>query len=203
LIAISIHSAALVYLPFIFINIKKRNTAIILAPMFIIMFSIITMLNGNEIPYIKSILGLFITNEYILSWFNQNTNLGFLLFWGMHILTFVIIKYSRGIVLNNPLSIDVRQIKFVNLIYWFTLVGFIWFPFYMVSIEFTRLMRNLFILNYITFSITNKAINGYQNKIVYNFVVLLYTVFFFILQIYLPHYESVIKTVLENNYFWK
>lgn len=204
IVAIFIHSSAILYLPLVFIN--KNNKKLIKAVvLFSFLFSIIIFFNGNEIPFIQDIIRLFSDNEYILSWFDKKTEYGFFLFWGMHFFSFFMTSISRRIVLKNTVNLESTDVKFVNLVYWISVIGFIWFPFYMVSIEFTRLMRNLFLLNYISFTIANKAlsVSRIESKVFYNIFIFAYTLCFFIIQIYTPHFEDVVLRILENNYLWK
>lgn len=205
IVAVLMHSAAILYLPLLFIKKNNKNNLLKGVVLFSFLFSIIIFLNGNEIPFIKDIMRLFIDNQYIISWFDKKTEYGFLLFWGMHFLSFFMIRASRNLVLTNSDILDPIHIKFVNITYWVFVIGFIWFPFYMVSIEFTRLMRNLFLLNYISFTITNKALSQsrIESKVIYNTFVFAYTLCFFIIQIYSPHFEDVFVKILENNYLWQ
>lgn len=204
LLAISIHSSAVLYLPLILINNKNKHIFFRIILIFNFLFLIIVFLNGNQIPFVKQFVGLFTDDVQILSTFEIKTDFGFIISWGLYFLIFLIIAFSRSKVLKYQQGLELIEIKFVNLIYWVTIIGFLWFPFYMVSIEFTRLFRNLFLLFYIVFTITNKALSRsrIESFVLYNFLIIGFTVFFFIYQLYIPHYNRVILPILENNVFW-
>lgn len=202
-IAITIHSLAVLYIPLIFV--KSKNKMIIRLGVFIILcVSAIIFINGNEIPFIKQIVGLFTNNRFILRWFEFKTNFGFLLPWFIHIMTYFLMLLSKKIIAKNSHDLDIIEVRYFYVMYWITVLGFFFFPFYMVNTEFLRLVRNFSILNYISFSISNKAI-GKKNiklKSEYNFLIIIYTLLILTIQLLVPHYETVIKPILENNLLW-
>lgn len=202
LIAFSIHTAAILYIPFVLIN-KKSNLVIRLLVLFVFLYSIIIFFNNNQIPYIYDILGVIDDNQHIVRWFERRTNFGFILFLGMHMLTYLLLYFSKHSI-SRYYDINPSHLTFVKITYWITVVGFLWLPFYMVSIEFTRLMRNLFILNYISLSITNYYLTLYKNRFMYFYriICLIYVILFFFLQIYQPHLDTVIRPIFENNHLW-
>lgn len=204
LLALTIHSSAILYFPLILIKLEKKDIVIKVMTIYMLLFCLVMIINGNRIPFIQEIISLFTDNLYVISWFENATNFGYLLFWAIHIFCFLLIKWSRKLIENRIEIKEHIDYKFINYTYWIIFVGFIWFPFYMVSIEFTRIIRNLFILIYIAFTITNRYLlkEDFQIKILYNLIVVSFVIFLFIIQIYIPHYNAVFKTVLENNLFW-
>lgn len=208
LIAFSIHSSAILYFPLVFINNDRKNNLIAIMPIFIMLFSLIVFLNGNQIPFVQSMISFITGNEYIASWFEKNTDTGFLLFWAMQLITLLMIYISKKIAFKNEGNLSTKELRFINLIFWISIIELIWLPLYMISIEFTRLMRNLFILNYIVFSITNKSLKSrsikkFSLKGGYNLLIIIYTLTFFIIQIFVPHFEDVVISIFENNLLWK
>lgn len=204
LLAFSIHYSAILYFPIIVLQSKYKGSISVFINIFVILFSMIVLVNDNQIPFIKIILDIFTDNQYIFDWFNRATEWGFLFFWTMHISAFIFIKWTRKIIATRIQSLEQKDYIFVDTVYWVLLIGFIWFPFYMVSIEFIRILRNLFILIYIAASIANKYLNFHDLylKIIYNITLVVFTFIFFYFQIYSPHLINVIQTVLENNWFY-
>lgn len=203
LIAASIHSVAVLYFPLVFVKSKNKNL-IRIGVFLSLCFSVIVFANNNEIPFIKQILGLFTDNRFILRWFDMNTNFGFLLPWSIHIFSYLIMLVSKKIINKYNQNLENNELHFFYAVYWVSVISFFFFPLYMVNTEFSRLMRNFSILYYISFSIANKAI-GLKNarlKLKYNLLVIIYIFILVTIQLLIPHFDTVIKAVLENNLLW-
>ncbi|WP_100333075.1 EpsG family protein [Bacillus alkalisoli] len=213
LIAGTIHYAALFYLPMVLINIKKKNTLIRFIAGFSIIGSLIILINGKQIPFINELISIIFESEKIEFWLDSKTNLGFILFWALQIFSFVMAKVSRDMFLKNTKNpenalycynnkdIVAKRLMFVNLVYWINIMAFLYLPFYLLASSFTRLMRNIILLNYISFSLTNSVLKNKSDKITFNLLVFGYVFIFFIVLLY-PHYEAVIEAVLKNNIFF-
>ncbi|ANU27548.1 EpsG family protein [Planococcus versutus] len=203
IIASTIQISALAFLPFMIINTKKKNYGIGIIFLISISISIILLLNNKEIPYLEKITDLT-QSDKLSFYFETTTNYGFLLYWFVHILTFSMIILSKKLYRKfeiNDLRKDIK-FQFINLVYWINVLGFIYFPLYLLNSNFTRIMRNLMILNYIVIAITSYSIkNKAESKIYFLIVVVYMAIIYMILQY--PFFSSTIKPILENNLMFK
>lgn len=200
LLASSFHYSALLYLPFIFIN-KKENKIIVYGiAIFSVFASVLIIANNRQIPLIKEILSLFYDGTYLLNWFDSKTNWGFLLFWFIQVLSFLVIKYSKSLYYKNNSSSDQSiQSKFISKVYLINLMAFMFLPFYLLESTFTRLMRNILLLNYTSFAITNKSMKNRNDRFSYNIIVTAYILFIFTVQLYFPYKNSIINAIFSLN----
>lgn len=205
LLAGSIHYSALLYLPFLLINTKNKNQLPKYIAIFAVLTSIVILLNGKQVPFISDSFIQLLDSEKVENWLDKRTNFGFILFWFLQVSSFWLVKYSKNIYLSNKIYAngnDKRKDKyylFINLVYWVNIVAFIFFPLYLFASTFTRLMRNIVLLNYIVFSITNSTIRKPNQKIQYGLGVFLYIFIFFIIMLF-PEFEEVILPIMQNNF---
>lgn len=213
----TIHYAALLYLPMVLINVKKKNKLTRAIVSFAIIGSLFILLNGKKIPFINDFVTIMFNSEKILNWVDSKTRFGFILFWLLQTISFLMAKYSRKIFIRNTSEVtlsnetltkknckDVNEkgLMFVNLIYWINIMAFLYFPLYILASTFTRLMRNIIFLNYISFSITNQVIRRRNEKTLFNIIIGVYVLVFFLVQM-VPYIDTIIKTVLNNNLIFK
>lgn len=213
LIASTIHYTALLYLPMLLIKTNRKNYLIRSVVLFAIIGSLIILGNNKQIPYINQIVRLLFDSDKVLSWTGKMTDYGFILFWAMQTMSFLVAFHAKklfkdSIKDNDSNSLTENQILsernralFVNLVYWINLLAFIYFPFYLLASTFTRLMRNILILNYISCSIVHGRLTRSNRRTLFNVIVFSYVLFFFVVELYLPYKDLVIYEILQNNLF--
>lgn len=216
LLATTIHYSSILYLPMIFISKTNKKKMIKLIVAVSVLGSIIILLGNNFWPVIGDSICKILNIEKANIWFENRTRFGYLLFFGMQAMSFLMIRIARKNVNRNLKDGDDSQIstttvtyeqngyKFIELLYWINIFAFAFFPLYILDSTFTRLMRNLLLLNYIGFSFTSDSFKrGSNNKILFNFGVVIYVVVLFLIQIYIPFKDNVLGAILKNNLIFK
>lgn len=197
--ASTIHISAIAFLPMMMISVKKNNNLVRLIVLFSFMFSILILLNNKEIPFINEINTL-IGIKKISLYTGTKTNYGFILFWLLQTMSYIMVYISYK--LFKKYNIDMAKVlerKFIYIVYWINTLAFIYFPIYIINSNFTRLMRNILLLNYIIIAITNEVISDRREKRIYNILVVAYVFFMILIQL-LPYTDEVIKLILDNNF---
>ncbi|MFC5703547.1 EpsG family protein [Cohnella faecalis] len=203
LVAASIQNLAIVYAPLLLVNRANKNKLVKYIACFIVLFSIVLLFNGNKIPYIENIVQN-INNDRIDRYLSGVGRLGFLIAWGLHIIYFLLIYWSKKVIDRNKTSDKKNDeiIAFVNIVFWINVFAFAFFPLYMMDMAFYRVIRNLILVNAIVFSIaSNSFASGNVKKLVFNFTVLLGASAWFSYDILGPHFITVFKPIFENNIF--
>jgi len=71
-------------------------------------------------------------------------------------------------------------------------------PLLILNVNFTRIIRNILLLNYITFSIVSSTIRDRDIKLLYNISTIIYALSFFVILV-IPQKEDIILSVICNN----
>ncbi|MDK2934961.1 MAG: hypothetical protein PWP27_2771 [Clostridiales bacterium] len=188
LIATSIHTAFIFYTPLIFVNVNDKNRLVKGIAIGTIFLTIVAFLNNNQVPFLQLILKFF-DDEKVIRYLNSKTNFGFLIPVVLHLISIIIVAWSRKIVIRKNLKanmidksnycikdkkkIRVTDVEIINLIFWINIIGILFFPLFMMSITFYRLAKNLLILNFIVYSIaSSKLKRGSVYKLIFNFMVI-------------------------------
>lgn len=155
LIATSIHNSYIFYLPLVLIRDKNKQNALKVLVGLSIIFSFLTLLNGNRFPVIDNIIqATFIENAKITKYISSQTNLGFLIPFGLHTFNYLMIYYSKKIYeLYGRRGINSKQEQFINLTYLINVFLFAYFPLFIKSTTFYRLTRNLSLINFTAIAI--------------------------------------------------
>jgi len=203
LIAATIHRISIVYLPLILIRSEKQNTFIYYLAICSILFSILFLLNDKEIPILTSYIESYIGHDKYLLYFKMKTNLGWILFCYLQISSFVMILFSKILYQRYIITLfeskynDITN-KFINLMHYANLLLFIYMPLLILNVNFTRIIRNILLLNYITFSIVSSTIRDRDIKLLYNISTIIYALSFFVILV-IPQKEDIILSVICNN----
>jgi len=202
-IAATIHRISIVYLPLILIRSEKQNTFIYYLAICSILFSILFLLNDKEIPILTSYIESYIGHDKYLLYFKMKTNLGWILFCYLQISSFVMILFSKILYQRYIITLfeskynDITN-KFINLMHYANLLLFIYMPLLILNVNFTRIIRNILLLNYITFSIVSSTIRDRDIKLLYNISTIIYALSFFVILV-IPQKEDIILSVICNN----
>lgn len=163
-IAALIHNSIIFYVLFVFIRpIKKARTVKTLA-IFGLLISVIAVANNNKLPFINDILLLFADNRKVVKYFSTTTRFGFLIPWFLHIMDFCLIYWGRRLYYNRNDNEMTVQRRVINFCYYINVFLFLYFPVFICNIQFYRILKNVFILNFIFFSIVLRSIKNKKNE---------------------------------------
>lgn len=215
LIAASMQKTALVYLPIVFI--KKMDMHKYLKTFFkiIILISIgiaicRPLLNAFVIFLITNISDVLVGIESKLS---VQTNFGWILQWAIQITNYGLIytckKYIDEEADKNLNNLEIMKMQnYIHLVYNVNYYMFIFLPLYILTPTFSRIMRNILILNYIVYAYFEQSIYLNENNLYKKRYINLTTlVFIFNLIFYVFQYiysqsgyfsEMVIPILTEN-----
>jgi hypothetical protein len=188
LIAASIHTAFIFYVPLILVNTNNKNKLVKGIAISTVFLTIVTFLNNNQVPFLHLLINFF-DEERVRRYLSSRTNFGFLIPVVLHLISIIIVAWSRKIVIrknlktnmigesnyciNEKKKIRVTDIEIINLIFWINIIGILFFPLFMMSLTFYRLARNLLILNFIVYSIaSSKLKRGSVYKFIFNSMVI-------------------------------
>jgi len=203
LLAATIHRVSLVYLPMILIRPEKKNYLIYCLATCSLLFSILFLLNNKEIPIFGPYIENFIGQSKYLSYFNVKARWGSVLFCYLQLSSFIMIMFSKRLYykynryLTTTYYYDANR-KYINIMYYINLLLTIYMPLFILNVSFTRIIRNIILLNYIAFSNVSDVIDEIDVKILYNMCVIIYVLVFFIILI-IPQKEDIIMSVINNN----
>lgn len=210
LIASGFQIVSILYIPLILIKYvvkdKAQNKIF-----FVIVFSFLLL--GLFSPVVNIILGVL--NEYdfsiavkIIAYSDHRSRLGFILFWTIQIINIIFTKMSFDIVMyckeDEMLSSDLNEIKinFVKYVYFINILLLVYFPLLKIQIIFFRIVRNLFIMNAMSYSVAMSNlfyVNKIKNKKILLFVsVNVFYILLFLWQITM--YQDWIYQIIETNY---
>lgn len=202
LIASAFHRISLAYFPILFIDAKKRNLLVYIIAVCSITFSILFLLNNKEIPLLSSYIERLIGYVKYQAYFQNKARLGSILFCYLQFISFMMVLFSRRLCLKcTHESHNVIIYRYVRLLYYVNLLSFIYLPFLILNVNFTRLIRNITLLNYIVFANTNSIISKSEVKLLYNICVLILVLSYFVILI-LPQKEEIIKSIMFDNIFY-
>lgn len=195
LIASTIQLTAIVYLPIIFVAKAKKNILFKCILIFNIIVLIIISANKNLLGLLagSAVLMLGEYDNRIGQYGFIQTNYGFLLLWFFQIANFVLVAWAKNIYCNNIIFKDKGlktkektyfsnkdediKAKYMLLIYWINIYAFLFLPFYVFQITFSRFIRNLIPLNLIAFLIIEQMQNKNYNKYLFRLIYLSYHLF--------------------------
>lgn len=177
LVASSFHSSFIVYLMFLVIPSNEWNKSKIVKSIaiFAVIFSVFAVFSRNSISFVSDVIS-FVDVERSARYADKATNFGGLYFIVLQVATsvlmFIFVKgyeydaNGRFIMNEKGELIDVQ--KTLRLIFYIDLLAIALCPMVVFSITFYRLLRNLYLINVIGFSLYSK-----KNKPVWMFVFLL------------------------------
>lgn len=180
LLGASIQLIALAYLPFVFFQkgFDSRFKKILF-----VCFIFLSVLFSISRPILNKI-GMFLASVFhdsrLLSFFNVQTNYGFLILWLNQIVAFVFITFMylelKNRILPND-NIPIKELKFIKTTFNLSLYGFFFLPFYVYDVTFNRLIRNLLIIYYVCLSLYNRNVRPRSStKICVNLLFILFII---------------------------
>lgn len=205
IIASLFQKTALIYLPFIFfLKIRKTGNFKL-----IYIIAIGTTVALVFIPAFKNIFSNFVymilgSNETrLVVYAEAQVSLGYFVFVFIQLTNFMFLRYSKKTSENSDAKkMCEKSKKFINVIYWLNVYAFMFLPLYIFQATYTRFMRNIFPLNIIVFVLITyfHFSNKKWNKNMYIAAFVLFTMFLFVFEIYLPYSKTIIEAVFRNNW---
>ncbi|NMM65091.1 EpsG family protein [Clostridium sp. P21] len=197
-LATAFHASFIIYIILLVVVLPDKEKILKYIPHVIIIMCIFIFLNKNNIPFIDSVINR-LNDEKASIYLSNKVNLGFLIPWALHLVSFSAIYYCKR--LSDKLEND-KKTNIVNTVYYIYIVSFIFFPLYMRSITFYRLSRNLCLLCICACSMINQAYKkGSLKKIKLNFILLGSILCWAIFDLYIRSNEILIPVLTKNLYF--
>ncbi|HFI0416516.1 TPA: EpsG family protein, partial [Streptococcus suis] len=200
--ASQIHSVYYYYLLLFFFDLKYKKHIERWVIFIGISLIFLTFLNGNKLPFVESIISIFLTDgDARLTRYLTSGRFGFILPFSMDVLLLYIFAWL------NKKSIDWKSNnKFSSLfsiIQWNNYLSIILIPFIMMNMNFYRLLRINFIISLIPIMviISNKLLNKENIRILLSITLLLgifwvgFELFYNSVPIYTP--------VFQGSFFWE
>lgn len=180
------HAGFFFYSSLIFVNTKNKNRLIIIIVSVAIFITLITIVNHNQIPFISLIISLF-DNERALDYLGSTTKLGYLIPMLLQLTSIMLIYWSKKIISKKNKEQNeqiepttkfkdhtpLKEEEIANLVFWINVIGIIFFPLFIMSLQFSRLIRNFLLLNIIVYSIASYKFNrGSAYKFGFNLLII-------------------------------
>lgn len=176
LISSTIHTSFLLYISFVFLNINDKKTLVKCIVIGITFMVCITILNNNYNPFINMVLN-FIRDEKIYVYLSSHTNIGYFIPIFLHGTSIALIFWSKKINAKKLINRNIYEFfrsNFIDLIYWINIMAIIFFPLFIMNLQFYRLVRNILILNFLVYSLSlHKLSNKKAYKYLFNFFVII------------------------------
>jgi len=218
LLSASFHTAFLAYLVLLLMHVSDRKLLIKIIVIFTILLTVITIINNNRLPVLNILLSIT-DDDKIIGYLSTKTNLGYLIPFTLHIINVLFLYWSKKIASwkkdvpnamgSNSSNIvfsggELSDLSIVNLVLWINIIGIVFFPLFIMNLQFYRLIRNFLILNYAVYSIvSNKLRSGSLYKFAYNFSVLVDLGLWFVLDLTVKtSTERVLIPFFTRNYFF-
>lgn len=209
LLAAGIQFSFIVYLLLVSVYWLKNRSSIKKITLVIAMLSsVVTFLPAVLLDYVQKIM--FALSENRTSYTSEiGTRYGFVLFWVYQLLYFGLAKYGKNfkdLIICDMFLIESehRLSHIVDLVYYISIVLFIFCPLYRIQGNFTRLLFNAIPLLYLQyFAVKQLAKNNisYRSKLVkYKWFIVSVAVLFFIMSVGLKRWEDIIVPAFSDNW---
>ncbi|HCF38842.1 MAG TPA: hypothetical protein DER56_07280 [Thermosipho africanus] len=206
IVASTFHYAALFYLTFLLAEV--RNTKKLTA--YCIFISVIGVLSSYTGIIPKLVSGIT-SSAKVYGWFTDRMSLGIIIMIIIHMVALFLIHYAKSRIIKGERKIKIESkikkhhyelinLDFIDFVYKINIISLLAFVFYTFNMSFFRLYRNIFIMNYLAFSIAIFDIKlEKEEKLLFSLLVFIFVSTMTGYYILVPHYESVFKAILENN----
>ncbi len=205
LLASLVHISFIVYLVFLLVPDSPKMDSISIRLHFIISFVIcfVLMIGRRYVPLLVSLISSVDAHRANSYSVNQ-TNFGPFISIGLQLLSVFCIRYcylrmnrtQNGceIMSTDEYTIDIETVK---RIYWLNIIGLYLVPFSFVQLTFYRLIRNILLINFSAFGITNKYYRRSTNLFLVGFI---YVVVWIIVEfVILNNYQTIIEPFFINS----
>ncbi|WP_147404955.1 EpsG family protein [Oceanobacillus halophilus] len=217
IIASSIHVSFALYIVLLLVDLKNKKILVKGIALSALIFALIVFLNNNQIPFISSIQNLIGVDKFT-SYTDKKTEYGFLIPFTLHTFNFLLALWAKNIIYNKVNSnittyeqLNALQkertgqsdISFINMIFYVNIIGFLFFPLFMTSLHFYRIVRNLMLLNFISYSIVSSYLKKDSAlKLLFNLCILTSILMWLFLDLFITTSpERLIYQFFNRNYF--
>lgn len=209
---------AFIYLPIMFLGKVNKNKMTKIVLIIAAIASLIIGLNRSLVVYLITLLSnLFGGYDGRFSVYsNVGTRYGFLIYWGIQIISFLLVKWAKHVyvmrdrfsavvnTVNNDESLEYKLIQVSEIIITY---AFIFLPFYVVQLTYGRFLRNLLPLNFIVLIIVYRKNIIAKRKITSKgllalFILILYVAVNFYFMIYMEYSETIVEPLFTGNWFF-
>ncbi|EGP5047447.1 hypothetical protein E5K16_002356, partial [Enterococcus faecium] len=215
--AASFQITAFVYLPIAFLGNVEKNKLIKLILIIVIILSVVIGLNRSFVIYLAGLISSSLGNfdDRIIEFSSVDTTYGFIIYWGLQIISFFLIKWAKKsyensyqediqekLLINNK-NFEYKLIKLLDVI---NIYSFIFLPFYVIQLTYGRFLRNILPLNYIILILAyrkNKVVEGkitLHTTLMFSSLII-YAVLNFYFMIYMEYNDTIIKPLFTDNWF--
>jgi hypothetical protein len=213
LISSSFHFAFMLYSLFLLKGMKNRKLLIKLLIFTTLIFTFIAVINNNNIPFLNLIIGV-IEDDKVIGYLTSKTNLGYLMPILLHSLSVLLLYWSSRIIKRkstlichnskeNLLNNIQQELSYVDLVLWINIICILFFPLFIINLQFYRLIRNLLILNFVVYSIASYRLKLRTfYKFLFNTSVIISVALWFYLDLIIrTNPESVLIPFFTQNFF--
>ena len=215
--AASFQITAFVYLPIAFLGNVEKNKLITLILIIVIILSVVIGLNRSFVIYLAGLISSSLGNfdDRIIEFSSVDTTYGFIIYWGLQIISFFLIKWAKKsyensyqediqekLLINNK-NFEYKLIKLLDVI---NIYSFIFLPFYVIQLTYGRFLRNILPLNYIILILAyrkNKVVEGkitLHTTLMFSSLII-YAALNFYFMIYMEYNDTIIKPLFTDNWF--
>lgn len=164
LLAGQLHTAAYIYFVLVLLFTRNKNGVIFFIDFLAISFSLFVAINGNDMSFVGDVLYKITKYERIRMWFNFKTNFGYLGVLLLQILLHALLYYAKTILGNSQAENKFYEKKIVGLAFDVNALLFVALPLYMVSTDFIRIIRGMFLFDYMALAIAYYNASKVKNK---------------------------------------
>ena len=190
LIAASIQKMFIIYFPLVALEVVNRNRRIYKILLMTALAAVIFFWCKPLMSLVIQIIVALSSNTGVgQSYVVRRTNLGGYANWIMIFLHFACVKYCISIQESYGEHKDTKIYRFSRYTYISNLYGIVFLPLFLMTLDFLRIQRNLFILNYIVYfaTLSQNRKNNYNGKpnivlIMFGLVTIVYTFFWMFLR---------------------
>ncbi|HFX3832218.1 MULTISPECIES: EpsG family protein [Enterococcus] len=211
----SFQVTAFIYLPIVFLGNVNKNKMIKFILSVVAVVSVIIGLNRG---FVLKLITLFSSafgsyDDRILEFSNVSTRYGFLIYWGLQMITFFLIRWAKQayeqnakVALSNGVK-EQKEHKLINLVETINTYAFLFLPFYVVQLTYGRFMRNLLPLNFIVLIVAYKKNIIERGKITLQGILILlalivYVVINFYFMIFMEYKDTIVGPLFSGNWFF-
>lgn len=198
-IAFSVHVTSVFYMIFVTYFFKKRKNWLYSLLFFSILFTVVLILNNNQLPYLEIIIKK-IDDARLYKYLSSLTNWGYLVPVFLSIIDLFWAYIMKKI---NDSTTEILDNNIYEFNVYINLLSFIFIPVYMMNINFYRLVRNLLYFNFACAQLiwNNKKISSANKLLSLVMGIVVVFVWFYYDFIFTDHIENVFKPILNYNFF--
>ena len=151
-----IHRSLVVYLPLVLFDFDSTRSkkTIYFISVFILLICTVSFLTGSRFEFIEEFFFSFIKNagitERVAHYFSKTTRFGFLIYFFLHFVNLMLVKYS--IEQLRVIGCESDR-KFGDFCLFVNLYLIVFFPLIMLSTMYFRFFNNIMVLNFILYSV--------------------------------------------------